>query len=70
MMKYKPRIYLIQGKITIDPYVEKRPTVILVNDSNVTKMVNHKMFEFQELEFIAVTAYQVKIRLLAFQNVF
>ena len=61
MMKYKPRIYLIQGKVTIDPYVEKRPTVILVNDSNVTKMVNHKMFEFEELEFIAVTAYQVKI---------
>ena len=61
MMKYKPRIYLIQGKVTIDPDVEKRPTVILVNDSNVRKMVNHKMFEFEELEFIAVTAYQVKI---------
>ena len=71
MMKYKPRIYLIQGKITIDSYVEKRPTVILVNDSNVTKMVNHKMFEFEELEFIAVTAYQVKkIQLLADKTVF
>ena len=24
-------------------------------------MVNHKVFEFEQLEFIAVTAYQVKI---------
>ena len=23
-------------------------------------MVNHKVFEFEQLEFIAVTAYQVK----------
>ena len=31
-----------------------------VNDSNLTEMVTHKVFEFEELEFIAVTAYQVK----------
>ena len=32
-----------------------------VNDMNSSKMANHKIFEFEELEFIAVTAYQVKI---------
>ena len=31
-----------------------------MNDSNVTEMVSHKVFEFEELEFMAVTAYQVK----------
>ena len=25
MLKYKPRIYLIQGKINIDTYIENRP---------------------------------------------
>ena len=65
MLKYKPRIYLIQGKVNIDTYIENRPKNLLtahftVNDSNLTEMVTHKVFEFEELEFIAVTAYQVK----------
>ena len=67
MLKYKPRVYLIKGKINIDTYIENRPQkstsrqfAFSVNDSNVTEMVSHKVFEFEELEFMAVTAYQVK----------